>query len=69
MLTAEIFLEQRLADEFEELFFSVAESLSDIEIINITRVIESWFELSKSSKKEGYLTDTAYIERNELVYV
>lgn len=48
VLTAEIFLEQRLADEFEELFFSVAESLSDIEIINITRVIESWFELSKS---------------------
>lgn len=69
VLTAEICLEQRLADESEELFFSVAESLSDIEIINITKVIENWFELSQENKKKSYLTDTAYIEKNELVYV
>lgn len=69
LLTAEICLEKRLSDEFEELYFSVAESLSDVEIINVTSVIESWLELSRAEKKKGYLTHTAYVERNELIYV
>ncbi|EKO3576718.1 hypothetical protein P0F15_003133 [Vibrio metschnikovii] len=68
-LTAEICLENRFSDEFDELFFSVAESLSDFEIINVSSVIESWFELSRSDKKKHYLTGTAYIERNELIYI
>ncbi|HAS6364204.1 hypothetical protein [Vibrio vulnificus] len=69
MLTAEICLEKRLSDEFEELYFAVAESLSDVEIINVTSVIESWLELSRAEKKKGYLTHTAYVERDELIYV
>lgn len=68
-LTAEICLEKRRSNELEELFFSVAESLSDIEIINVTSVIGNWLKLSRVEKKNNYLTDSAYIERDNLVYV
>ncbi|MCE4934485.1 hypothetical protein [Aliivibrio fischeri] len=68
-LTAEICLEKRLADDVEDLIFSVAETLNDIEMLNSMYALEEWFERAKAGKRKGYQSRTAYIENNELFYV
>lgn len=69
VLTAEICIEKRLADDFEELIFSVAETLNDRELIDSMSTINFWFDLSNHGKRRGNLTGSAFIEENELKYV
>ncbi|MBR9828661.1 MAG: hypothetical protein GYB41_08470 [Oceanospirillales bacterium] len=69
IVTAEICIEERVADDFEELIFSVAETLNDREMVDSMSTINYWFDLSNRVKARGNLTGSAYIEENELKYV
>lgn len=69
ILTAEICAEFRNADDFEELVFSVAETLNDKEMIEVSSTINEWLELSKSPKEKGGSLGSAYVEEGELKYV
>lgn len=69
LLTAELCIEERAADDFEELIFSVAETLNDREMVDALSFINHWFELSKNGKPKGCLSGSAYIEEDELRYV
>jgi hypothetical protein len=69
ILTAEICAEFRNADDFEELIFSVADTLNDKELIEISSTINEWLELSKKPGRKGNLFGSAYVEGGELKYV
>lgn len=50
-LSAELCLEGRLANDIEELYFSVAETLSDTELLNVASTIENW--VSAAERKDN----------------
>lgn len=69
ILTAELCIENRTTNDFEELIFSVAETLNDSEMADSVSTIKHWLSLSKHGKCKGYLAGSAYIEDDELKYV
>lgn len=69
LLTAELCIEERIADDFEELIFAVAESLNDREMVEALSIVNHWFDLSKNGKRRGNLSGSSYIEEDELKYV
>ncbi|GLQ33570.1 hypothetical protein [Litoribrevibacter albus] len=69
ILTAELCLENRTANEIEELIFSAAESLNDSEMIESLSTIEQWLNQSTRNKRKGNLAGSTYIENNELIYI
>jgi hypothetical protein len=63
LLTAEICIEQRVADDFEELIFSVCETLNDSELLDIHHIINGWLEEANNAdnKKRSYI-ENGYIK-------
>lgn len=59
LLTAEICIEQRVADDFEELIFSVCETLNDSELLDIHHIINGWLEEANNTDNKN----RSYIER------
>jgi len=69
ILTAELCIGGCDADDFEELIFSVAESLNDQELLNMLSTLNDWFYFSKLDKRKGDRSGSVYIEKDELTYV
>lgn len=69
LLTAEICLESRMANQFEEMAFSVAESLNDFQLLNAAKTIEEWIKYSESNKHANDQSGSAYFLNKEVVYV
>ncbi|MUJ26327.1 hypothetical protein [Aliivibrio fischeri] len=71
LLTAEICLEKRVANEFEEMIFSFAENLNDIEMINSVKVLNGWLDEIENYKIKPSLArnSSVYIQNDNLIYI
>ncbi|MGR5409245.1 hypothetical protein [Vibrio sp. PNB22_8_1] len=71
LLTAEICLQNRVANEFEEAIFSFAETLNDVEMINVSNVLNKWLESIDLYKEKPWLRKTidVYIQNDDLIYL
>ncbi|HCH4005090.1 TPA: hypothetical protein NKV74_004514 [Vibrio parahaemolyticus] len=63
LLTAEICIEERVADDFEELTFSVCETLNDSELLDVHHIINSWLEeANNTGNKKGSYIEYGYVK-------
>lgn len=69
LLTAEICLEGREANDFEELAFTVAETLNDGELLESLQTINEWLATANCDCSQHKCADSSYIENDELKYV
>ncbi|EJC7018485.1 hypothetical protein BBM20_17660 [Vibrio parahaemolyticus] len=69
VLTAELCLEERVADESEELIFSVAETLNDAELTDVSYTINNWIQSAENDDSQRKRSRYSYIESEEVKYI